>query len=204
MRSARAEPRRKPPSCRSATPSWRCGWRVATSSSLRSRTSVTSRSWTFAVGQAPGSGSGEQKKTTPFFAPLFVATKHICQDRLRSNTTNTDLKKRAAFSLLVISQELLDHSFHEHVRARARGALRRRFSQLHVLPGGAAGGGAVGTLPVCCCDAICLCDTSICQDRLGTRQPTAMVVVFSLLFLSSFVQDGWHSFLLMIRYGVGE
>jgi hypothetical protein len=31
-----------------------------------------------------------------------------------------------------------------------------------------------------------------------------MVVVFSLLFLSSFVQDGWHSFLLMIRYGVGE
>jgi hypothetical protein len=61
-----------------------------------------------------------------------------------------------------------------------------------------------GTLPVCCCDAICLCDTSICQDRLGTRQPTAMVVVFSLLFLSSFAQDGWHSFLLMIRYGVGE
>ena len=84
-----------------------------------------------------------RRKQRPFFAPLFVATKHICQDRLRSNTTNADLKKRAAFSLLLISQELLDHSFHEHVRARARGALRRRFSQLHVLPGGAAGGGAV-------------------------------------------------------------
>jgi hypothetical protein len=147
MRSARAEPRRKPPSCRSATPSWRCGWRAAISSSLRSRTSVTSRSWTFAVGQAPGSGSGEQKETTPFFARLFVATKHICQDRLRSNTTNADLKKRAAFSLLLISQELLDHSFHEHVRARARGALRRRFSQLHVLPGRTVSGGRSQSKP---------------------------------------------------------